>query len=214
MIQLLEPRGYYHPEDMPRPEPFYEGPDYIRSANKGPRGKGYWHRPRHGQIMRDGHFEYCPGTDRGRYVVDQERPCYSTWCGLSFSFPVTATEPPKGEPICATCEGRYYGHLGIAGLSFRPRLHEPGVITGIRPRTCPGTGTLWTEEYEPHDAGTCAVCGFYVPIVREERGRLKVAGMRAHAPAKGLIQPCPRHVYGDLVFLGGLVVCRCQVPSE
>lgn len=169
------------------------GPNFLRG-----RESEYWHRPRSGIAMRG------------------DRIVWHYWCGVSAHADtvIERSDPPQGEPVCGTCEGRAIGAGMVAGnsdhdLKFTPRYQAP-------PKVCPGSGTdhagLWTRV-APR-VGRCLVCGTWEPIrwrSSYDGGEEKLA---SHQPVRDLGPlRCDFHGWQQLVARDGVVVCACT-PKE
>lgn len=177
--------------------PLLTAPRYLRGS-----GMGRWHRPRSGfTIARDNH-----------------RIVYRLWCGQSLNDAaqcITADQPPRGEPVCGTCEGRSVG----AGqdewpdpdktLLFEPRWRL------TRPAVCPGSQRQDLCEDVAQRVVRCLPCGELVPC--RAYGGSKWSGpdgygAAKHEPGLNLVPGCPFHAWRYLAKAAdGTVACGCKV---
>lgn len=171
-------------------EALTEGPRFIRT-----RGMSRWHRPRNGTRHPNG------------------RTVYGAWCGYGIGGSekagtyLAAEEPPPGEPVCATCEGRAAG----AGqddsptgrlLLFSPRHVDP-------PKNCPGSRSSLYEELPGGRAGRCLACSDVHPLRAMGGPYNPRYAIVQHPPGAALIAPCPFHRWRQLTARNGRVLCDC-----
>lgn len=172
------------------------GPSLVRTS-----GMSRWHRPRSGCCYPDG------------------RTVYGVWCGQMVGSSrragamLTADEPPPGEPVCGTCEGRAAGAGQIDSATGRELLFTPQGITP--PRHCPGSRR---DLYVPQPGGRvgrCLACDGLQPI-RTMGGLYNPrAALVQHEPTAELVAPCPFHRWrhparGD----DGRLRCTCGRPMH
>ncbi|MFF7067349.1 hypothetical protein [Streptomyces pseudovenezuelae] len=172
-------------------EPLTEGPRFVRT-----RSMSRWHRPRSGVRL----------TDRDRTV-------YDAWCGYGIGGSdragtfLVADEPPDGEPVCATCEGRAAG----AGqddsptgrlLVFTPRWIAP-------PQNCPASRSSLFEELPGGRVGRCLACGDMQPLRAMGGPYNPRYAIVQHPTGQGLVDPCPFHRWRQLTARDGHAVCDC-----
>lgn len=172
-------------------EALIEGPRFIRT-----RGMSRWHRPRSGT----------------RYPND--RVVYGCWCGYGVGGSqragafLAADEPPAGEPVCGTCEGRAAG----AGqddsptgrlLLFTPRHIDP-------PMNCPASrSSVLFEELPGGRVGRCLACGDMQPLRAMGGPYNPRYAIVQHPTGQALVEPCPFHRWRQLTAHDGRVVCDC-----
>lgn len=165
------------------------GPRFVRT-----RGMSRWHRPRSGVRF-----------------VERDRVVYSCWCGYGVggsdraaSF-LAAEEPPAGDPVCGTCEGRAAG----AGhdnsptgrkLLFSPRHVEP-------PKTCPASRKGLFEELPGGRVGRCLVCGDMQPLRAMGGAYNPRYAIVQHPTGQALVPPCPFHRWRNLKAVDGRITC-------
>lgn len=172
-------------------EPLTEGPALLRT-----RGMSRWHRPRSGVRLPDG------------------RVSYTVWCGqhvggnLRTGGALAAEEPPPGEPVCGTCDGRAAGAGQIPSppgrrLAFSPRWQTP-------PRWCPGSRSSVLFEALPGGrVGRCLACSDLLPL-RAMGGPYNGGyGIVQHPPGPGLLTPCPFHAWRQFTAVDGRPCCAC-----
>lgn len=176
-------------------EALTEGPRFIRT-----RGMSRWHRPRTGVRYPD------------------NRIVYSAWCGYGIGGSdragacLTTDEPPPGEPVCATCEGRAVG----AGQEFSPTgrllLFSPRDIDP--PKTCPGSrsSVLYTE-LPGGRAGRCLACADVHPLRAMGGPYNPRTAIVQHPTGSTLVEPCPFHRWRQLTATDGRVHCHCGRPA-
>lgn len=173
-------------------EALTDGPRFVRT-----RGMSRWHRPRSGVRF----------TARDRIV-------YGCWCGYDVGGSeragafLAADEPPAGEPVCGTCEGRAAG----AGqddsptgrrLLFSPRHIEP-------PKNCPASRSpRLYEELPGGRVGRCLACGDLQPLRAMGGPYNPRYAIVQHATGQALVSPCPFHRWRQLTARDGLVLCTC-----
>lgn len=157
-----------------------------------------WHIPRTGTVYANG------------------RIVYGVWCSASYltvgkSLMVDEIPSDDTTPICGTCVGRAVGaghSLPIVSVE-----HEGGLVFEPRyirtPRVCPGSKlTAWHHVNDR--IGRCFVCGEYETISGGSRGYGWIAPhLRMHAPADGLVKPCPFHAWDRITAEG-----RCSCGHE
>ncbi|MFE7954426.1 hypothetical protein [Streptomyces sp. NPDC057413] len=190
-VLLLPPVTSAPPDYLAGAEALLEGPRFVRT-----RGMSRWHRPRSG-------------------VRYPERTVFDLWCGYAVggsdraSAYITADEPPAGEPVCATCEGRAAGagqeQTSPTGrqLLFSPRHIDP-------PKTCPGSRSsdLFTE-LPGGRAGLCLACGDVQPLRAMGGPYNPRYAIVQHPTGRGLVPPCPFHRWRQLTARNGRALCAC-----
>ncbi|MGW5616228.1 hypothetical protein [Streptomyces sp. NPDC003877] len=173
-------------------EPLTEGPRFVRT-----RGMNRWHRPRSGVRF-----------------PERDRTVYGCWCGYGVGGSeragafLAADEPPAGEPVCATCEGRAAGAGQDNSPTGRPLVFNPRHITP--PKTCPGSRS--SRLYEPLPggrAGRCLACGDVQPIRAMGGPYNPRAAIVQHPVGAALVPPCPFHRWRQLTARDGRVLCTC-----
>ncbi len=193
-------RGGFTVSRGPRLEQMTHAPRYVRTERM-----SRWHRPR------SGHRYTRPSWG------SPGRECLSLWCGQSIPDLRDALglgQPPDGEPVCATCEGRALG----AGQDDTPDGLPPLVFTGrygFNDRWCPGSRL--NRLALPHDGfrvATCRVCHDIQPM-RACGGPYRADWtIPWHEPGPLLVPPCPEHGWFHLVPDGPTgAVCACT-PLE
>lgn len=167
-------------------QPLTTGPRYVRTP-----GMSRWHRPRHG-------VRYPRGVS------------YGLWCGQAARDDgrlLTADQPPAGDAVCGTCEGRAIG----AGQDTQPDGRPPLLFSPARlvpPKKCPGSRTVWCEELA-WNVGRCLACGAICPM-RSSGGPYNPRwGLTTHPPGPDLVAGCPFHAWRELGVQDGRVSCRC-----
>jgi hypothetical protein len=190
-VALLPPVTSVPGQFLTDMEPLDEGPRFVRT-----RGMSRWHRPRSGVRF----------TDRDRTV-------YGCWCGYGVGGSeragafLAAEEPPAGEPVCGTCEGRAAG----AGqddsptgrlLVFTPRWIAP-------PATCPASRSSLFEELPGGRVGRCLACGDMQPLRAMGGPYNPRYAIVQHPTGQALVEPCPFHRWRQLTARGGHVLCDC-----
>lgn len=171
--------------------PLAEGPRFVRT-----RGMSRWHRPRTG-------VRYPHG-----------RTVYGCWCGYSVGGSdraqafLAVEEPPSGEPVCGTCEGRAAGAGQDDSPTGRLLLFSPRDITP--PKNCPGSRSSVLFEALPGGrAARCLACSD-VHAVRAMGGPYNPrCAIVQHPPGSGLVEPCPFHRWRQLTATDGRVHCHC-----
>ncbi|MFG2307631.1 hypothetical protein ACGFS9_02910 [Streptomyces sp. NPDC048566] len=171
-------------------EALAEGPRFVRT-----RGMSRWHRPRSGTRFPEG------------------RVLFSCWCGYGVGGSeragayLGAEEPPAGEPVCGTCEGRAAG----AGqddsptgrlLLFSPRNAAP-------PATCPASRSDAYEALPGGRVGRCLACGDMQPLRAMGGPYNPRYAIVQHPTGRALVQPCPFHRWRQLTVREGRVLCTC-----
>lgn len=198
-VTLVPPVLGGWPDERELLEPLSEGPTFIVKRHPQRAGR-LWHRPR------SGYLRYAEWTDRITTV-------YNLWCGQSAlnDWCETSEEPPLGDAVCATCEGRAAGAGQIPGpAEYRVRFTPYGTRA---PAWCPGGGRngFWVETRGGTLASpnaTCLVCGW--------DGRLRYSGgpysggmgLQAHHPTDQLVR-CPLHAWRQLTIVDRRLACRC-----
>jgi hypothetical protein len=172
-------------------EPLGEGPRFVRT-----RGMSRWHRPR-----------------SGVRITGRDRTVYGCWCGYSVGGSERAgaflavEEPPAGEPVCGTCEGRAAG----AGqddsptgrlLLFTPRHIDP-------PTTCPASRSSMYEELPGGRVGRCLACGDMQPLRAMGGPYNPRYAIVQHPTGQALVPACPFHRWRQLTARDGHVLCGC-----
>ena len=167
------------------------GPRFVRT-----RGMSRWHRPRSGVRF-----------------PERDRVVFGCWCGYGVGGSeragafLAADEPPAGEPVCGTCEGRAAG----AGqddsptgrlLLFTPRHIDP-------PTTCPASRSSLFEELPGGRVGRCLACGDMQPLRAMGGPYNPRYAIVQHPPGQALVEPCPFHRWRQLTARNGRVVCDC-----
>lgn len=187
-VTLLPPvTSSYGPVDD---EPLTEGPRFIRT-----RGMSRWHRPRSGV----------------RY--DNQRTIYGAWCGYGIGGSdragtyLAAEEPPEGEPVCGTCEGRAAGAGQDDSPTGRLLLFTPRHIAP--PKNCPGGRSAAYEELPGGRVGRCLACGDHHPLRAMGGPYNPRYAIVQHPPGAGLVAPCPFHRWQQLAVVDGCVRCGC-----
>lgn len=174
-------------------QPLAEGPRFVRTRNM-----SRWHRPRTG-------------------VQYGERTIYGAWCGYSIGGSeraggfLAAEQPPTGELVCATCDGRAVGagqeQDGPDGraLVFSPRGLTP-------PRHCPGSRTTLYEALPGGTAARCLACRDVHPIRAMGGPYASRCGIVQHPPGAALCAPCPFHRWRHPTARNGRLMCTCGRP--
>lgn len=190
-VVLLPPVTSAPPEFHAGAEALAEGPRFVRT-----RGMSRWHRPRSGV----------------RYSDD--RTVYDLWCGYAVGGSdragayITAEEPPPGEPVCATCEGRAAGAGQDTSPTGRPLIFEPRHIDP--PKNCPGSrSSELFEELPGGRAGRCLACQDVHPLRAMGGAYNSRYAITQHPPGPGLVPPCPFHRWRTLTARDGRAVCAC-----
>lgn len=177
-------------------EALTEGPRFVRTARM-----SRWHRPRNGTRYPD------------------NRTVYGCWCGYSIGGSdkagayLTADEPPTGEPVCATCEGRAAGagqDISPTGrlLLFSPRDVDP-------PKLCPGSrSSVLLEALRGGRAARCLACSDIHPIRAMGGPYNPRCAIVQHPPGPALVAPCPFHRWKQLTATDGRVHCHCGRPAQ
>lgn len=171
-------------------EALAEGPRFVRT-----RGMSRWHRPRSG-------VRYPHG-----------RTVYGCWCGYGVGGSeqagqfLAAEEPPTGEPVCGTCEGRAAGAGQDDSPTGRALIFQPRDI--LPPKNWPGSRRSLYEELAGGRVGRCLVCGATEPL-RAMGGPYNARyAIVQHPTGAGLVAPCPFHRWRQLAVRDGRVVCDC-----
>jgi hypothetical protein len=193
MTVALLPPATYSAVDL-TVQALTEGPTLVRT-----RGMSRWHRPRSGCLY--------PG----------DRTVYSAWCGYGIGGSdraggiLTAEEPPPGEPVCGTCEGRAAGAGQLASPTGRPLRYDPRDITP--PRYCPGSRRALYLELPGGRVGQCLACGNAEPIRAMGGPYDSRAALVQHEPGGNLVQPCPFHRWRHPARgTDGHLYCTCGRP--
>lgn len=173
-------------------EALLEGPRFVRT-----RGMSRWHRPR-----------------SGAHYPDLDRTVYGLWCGYTIGGSqragafLTAEEPPAGEPVCATCEGRAAGAGQDTSPTGRQLLFSPRHITP--PKNCPASrSSRLFEELPGGRAGRCLACSDVHPLRAMGGPYNSRYAIVQHPPGPGLVGPCPFHRWRQLTAQGGRAICAC-----
>lgn len=172
-------------------EALTEGPRFVRTH-----GMTRWHRPRSGVRF-----------------PDRQRTVYGVWCGYSVGGSdragafLAVDEPPAGEPVCATCEGRAAGAGQDDSPTGRPLIFNPRWITP--PTTCPGSRSSLFETLPGGRAGRCLACGDVQPIRAMGGPYNPRAAIVQHPTGAALVPPCPFHRWKQLTARDGQVLCAC-----
>jgi hypothetical protein len=176
--------------------PLTEGPRFVRT-----RGMTRWHRPR-----------------TGVHYPDRDRTVYGCWCGYGIGGSERAgaflavEEPPAGEPVCGTCEGRAAG----AGqdnsptgrtLVFNPRHIDP-------PKNCPASRSSLYAELPGGRVGLCLVCGDHQPLRAMGGPYNPRYAIVQHPTGRALVEPCPFHRWRQLTARDGRVLCDCGRETD
>jgi hypothetical protein len=190
-VALLPPVTSAPPDFHAGAEALTEGPRFVRT-----RGMSRWHRPRSG-------------------VRYPDRTVYDLWCGYAVGGSdragayITAEEPPAGDKVCATCEGRAAGAgqepASPTGrqLLFSPRHVDP-------PKNCPGSrSSVLFVELPGGRAGRCLACSDVHPLRAMGGPYSSRYAITQHPPGPGLVGPCPFHRWRTLTARGGRVLCAC-----
>lgn len=195
-VALLPPVTSAPAEYHDNAEALSEGPRFIRT-----RRMNRWHRPRNGVRYPEG------------------RTVYGAWCGYGIGGSDKAgaclgvEEPPEGEPVCATCEGRAAaaGHdVSPTGrnLIFEPRHIDP-------PKNCPGSrSSSLYAELPGGRAGRCLVCQDVQPLRAMGGPYNPRYAIVQHPIGSALVAPCPFHRWQSLVNRDGRAVCGCGREGE
>lgn len=206
MIEVpLAPDYFEYRPDLPWSDNMLltHGPLLVRS-----RAATRWHRPRSGV--------HWPHADRVSWHY---------WCGQSSSSTsvVAAGSLPKGDKVCATCEGRALG-AGYPAATLPPTdllLFTPTLCA--TPEVCPGSrdyrrGPFPRDAYETDPKrpnwATCLFCGSFERLIGGSRGySWTPIGLSTHKHAD-LIPPCPNHGWLSMTRDADALVCRCSLPQE
>ncbi|MFG3276196.1 hypothetical protein [Streptomyces luteogriseus] len=177
-------------------EALTEGPRFIRT-----RGMNRWHRPRSGV----------------RYPGD--RTVFSAWCGYGIGGSrraggyLATEEPPEGEPVCATCEGRAAGAGQDDSPTGRPLIFQPRWIDP--PKNCPGSRSSLFEELPGGRVGRCLACGDHQPLRAMGGPYNPRYAIVQHPTGSALVPPCPFHRWRQLTARDGHVHCACgRTPQQ
>lgn len=171
-------------------EALAEGPRFVRT-----RGMSRWHRPRSGTLSPADHV------------------FYGCWCGYGVGGSeragafLTADEPPAGELVCGTCEGRAAGAGQDDSPTGRPLLFTPRDVTP--PKTCPASRSSLFEEMPGGRVGRCLACGDMQPLRAMGGPYNPRYAIVQHPTGQALVEPCPFHRWRRLAALDGRVVCGC-----
>ncbi|MFD4569345.1 hypothetical protein ACFWOX_33910 [Streptomyces sp. NPDC058467] len=172
-------------------EALTSGPRFVRT-----RGMSRWHRPRSGR----------------RYPGD--RVVYDAWCGYGIgggrrvgAF-LAAEEPPHGEPVCGTCEGRAAGAGQDDSPTGRLLLFSPRDIDP--PKNCPASrSSVLFEELPGGRVGRCLACGDMQPLRAMGGPYNPRYAIVQHPTGSALVPPCPFHRWRQLTARDGRVLCDC-----
>ncbi|MFI8294474.1 hypothetical protein ACIGCZ_00855 [Streptomyces nigra] len=185
-VALLPPVSSAPAEFLADMEPLAEGPRFVRT-----RGMSRWHRPRSGVRF----------TNRDRTV-------YGCWCGYGVGGAfLSADEPPAGEPVCATCEGRAAGAGQDDSPTGRPLIFNPRHIAP--PKNCPASRSSLFEELPGGRVGRCLACGDMQPLRAMGGPYNPRYAIVQHPTGQALVAPCPFHRWRQLTTRNGVVVCAC-----
>ncbi|MFS8200514.1 hypothetical protein ACLVWQ_17730 (plasmid) [Streptomyces sp. CWNU-52B] len=172
-------------------EALTEGPRFVRT-----REMSRWHRPRSGS----------------RYP--QDRVVYGAWCGYGIGGSeragafLAADEPPAGEPVCGTCEGRAAGAGQDASPTGRLLLFSPRDIDP--PKNCPASRTSMYEALPGGRVGQCRACGDHQPLRAMGGPYNPRYAIVQHPTGAALVPPCPFHRWRQLTTAeDGHVLCAC-----
>ncbi|MEH0417869.1 hypothetical protein [Streptomyces sp. B21-083] len=172
-------------------EPLAEGPRFVRT-----RGMSRWHRPRSGVRF-----------------TDRERTVYGCWCGYGVGGSekagafLAADEPPAGELVCGTCEGRAAGAGQDDSPTGRALVFSPRSIAP--PKNCPASRRGLYAELPGGRVGLCLACGDHQPLRAMGGPYNSRYAIVQHPPGAGLVAPCPFHRWQQLVAVDGRVRCEC-----
>lgn len=195
-VVLLPPVSSAPGQFLTDMEPLTEGPRFVRT-----RGMSRWHRPR-----------------SGIRFTDRDRTTYGCWCGYGVGGSekagtfLAAEEPPTGEPVCGTCEGRAAG----AGhddsptgrlLIFNPRWIDP-------PKKCPGSRSSLYEELSGGRVGRCLACSDAHPLRAMGGPYNSRYAIVQHPTGGALVAPCPFHRWRQLVARDGRACCDCGREAD
>ncbi|MFJ8023334.1 hypothetical protein [Streptomyces sp. NPDC096311] len=171
-------------------EALTDGPRFVRT-----RGMSRWHRPRSGTRY-----------PKGRVV-------YGCWCGYGVGGSeragafLAADEPPAGEPVCGTCEGRAAGAGQNESPTGRLLLFSPRDIDP--PKNCPASRSSLYEELPGGRVGRCLACGDMQPLRAMGGPYNPRYAIVQHLTGQALVAPCPFHRWRELTTRDGRVVCAC-----
>jgi len=171
-------------------EALTDGPRFVRT-----RGMSRWHRPRSGT----------------RYP--QGRVVYGCWCGYGVGGSeragafLAADEPPAGEPVCGTCEGRAAGAGQDDSPTGRLLLFSPRDIDP--PKNCPASRSSLYEELPGGRVGRCLACGDLQPLRAMGGPYNSRYAIVQRLTGQALVPPCPFHRWRQLTASDGRVLCDC-----
>lgn len=176
--------------------PLLTAPRYMRGSEM-----SRWHRPRSAICFHD----------------QDDRVSYQWWCGQHVSRNlISCDQPPPGEPVCGTCEGRAVG----AGQDDWPDQSKTLLFSPHRlttPKVCPGSQRDDLYEELSRSVVRCLACGEIVA------GRCYGSrpwygpagwGAKKHEPGPGLVAGCPFHAWRHLVKRGDRIGCSCSLGGD
>lgn len=194
-VALLPPITSAPAQFLTDMHPLTEGPRFVRT-----RAMSRWHRPR-----------------SGIHFTDRDRTVYGCWCGYGVGGSERAgtflatEEPPAGELVCATCEGRAAGAGQDDSPTGRPLIFTPRGITP--PTTCPASRSSLYAELSGGRVGRCLACGDMQPLRAMGGPYNSRYAIVQHPTGSNLVAPCPFHRWNQLVARDGHAVCECGRPA-
>lgn len=171
--------------------PLTEGPRFVRTRNM-----SRWHRPRNGV-----------------HYPDRDRTVYGCWCGYGIGGSEKAgaflavEEPPAGELVCGTCEGRAAGAGQDDSPTGRQLVFSPRHIAP--PKTCPASRSSLYAGLPGGRVGRCLACGDHQPLRAMGGPYNSRYAIVQHPTGAALVAPCPFHRWRQLEAANGSVRCAC-----
>ncbi|MFE4697250.1 hypothetical protein ACFRIC_09170 [Streptomyces sp. NPDC056738] len=138
---------------------------------------------------------------------------YGAWCGYGIGGSeragafLAADEPPAGEPVCGTCEGRAAGAGQDGSPTGRLLLFSPRDVAP--PKNCPASRSSMYQELPGGRVGRCLACGDMQPLRAMGGPYNPRYAIVQHPTGQALVDPCPFHRWRQLTARDGRVLCAC-----